>query len=134
VEAVAEVASIVLFSDQPDRTVGFYRAIGLELAGEDHGDGLVHSAAEVGSVHFAVFSASDGDNGTHGWRSSGSTFVGFYVESLNAAVEALRTLGSRVLEAHQVRPWGCRVVVEDPDGRAVEINQRNHCDDDVGAA
>jgi hypothetical protein len=40
---------------------------------------------------------------------------------------ALQRLGAPVLVEHQIRPWGCRMVVEDPDGRPVEINQQGHC-------
>ncbi|MGD0062645.1 MAG: hypothetical protein ABSB76_04285 [Streptosporangiaceae bacterium] len=39
----------------------------------------------------------------------------------------LADVSAPVLTAHEVMPWGCRVVAEDPDGRAVEINQRHHC-------
>jgi catechol 2,3-dioxygenase-like lactoylglutathione lyase family enzyme len=124
---MTEIASIVLFSDEPSRTIDFYRAIGVELQDEDHGDGLVHSAIDVGGVHFAVFSATDRIDRPTGWRSSGTTFVGFYVPSLESTMSALRELGMIVVVGHQARSWGCRIVVEDPDGRPVEINQHNHC-------
>jgi hypothetical protein len=32
-----------------------------------------------------------------------------------------------VLAEHEQMPWGCRVLLQDPDGRTVEINQRDHC-------
>lgn len=121
-----EVSSIVLFSAQPDRTIAFYRLVGIQFEEEDHGDGLVHAATDVGDVHVAVFAGADGQVAP-GWRVSGSTFVGFYVDSLDETVTALTRLGARVHVDHQAREWGCRVVVEDPDGRAVEINQRAHC-------
>jgi hypothetical protein len=35
--------------------------------------------------------------------------------------------GAPVLIGHQFKDWGCRAVVEDPDGRPIEINQRDHC-------
>jgi hypothetical protein len=31
------------------------------------------------------------------------------------------------MSGHERMDWGCRVVVQDPDGRAVELNQRGHC-------
>lgn len=123
---MAELCSIVLFSNQSDRTVAFYRSVGVAFEEEEHGDGLVHSAADVGDVHMAVFPTHDGP-AAPGWRAGGSTFVGFYVDSLDQTVAALRRLGFTILADHQVREWGCRAVVEDPDGRAVEINQRQHC-------
>jgi hypothetical protein len=53
-------------------------------------------------------------------------FPGFYVESQDRAVDALGRVGSRLLTEHEQMPWGCRVVA-DPDGRAIEVNQRRHC-------
>jgi lactoylglutathione lyase len=130
---MTEVASIVLFSHEAERTAAFYRALGIDFDREDHGDGLPHDAADLGDVHVAVFPAASAATGLAPVRGEpGTTFVGFYVPSLEQAMERLAALGSRVLEPHQVRDWGCRSVVEDPDGRAVEINQRQHCDPPPG--
>jgi predicted enzyme related to lactoylglutathione lyase len=49
------------------------------------------------------------------------------VTSLDATMMALEALGAELLLPHQEADWGCRFVVADPDGRAVEINQRDHC-------
>jgi hypothetical protein len=56
----------------------------------------------------------------------GSTFIGFWVNSLEVALAALEQIGARVLCEHQHRRCGYRIVFADPDGRAVEINQRDH--------
>ncbi|MGA3217051.1 MAG: hypothetical protein ABSD97_15335 [Acidimicrobiales bacterium] len=90
---MTEVASIVVFSEQPEETVSFYRALGVPLADEDHGDGLHHAAAELGGVHLAVFASSLGGT-PPSWRAGGSTFVGFWVSSLETAVAALLPLGA----------------------------------------
>lgn len=122
-----EVASVVLFSADAERTIAFYRALGVPLEAEDHGDGDRHAACDVGPVHLAVLSSAEGGPGAPRMRANGSTFTGFYVESLDAALSALSAVGATVLVDHQVREWGCRAVLEDPDGRAVEVNQRDHC-------
>ncbi len=125
---VLEVSSIVLFAGDAERTAAFYRALGIPLDDEDHGDGPVHRAADVGGVHFAVFQAA-GDPASRAptWRDAGSDFQGFFVASLENTVGALRAFGASILTEHEARPWGCRAIAEDPDGRAVEINQRSHC-------
>lgn len=123
---MAEMASLVLFAADPAATAAFYNALGVALEHEDHGEGPVHHAAELGPVHFAIYPAGQpGRAGEH--RSGGSSFAGFYVESLDEAASALAAAGAPVLAGHEVMPWGCRIIVQDPDGRAVEVNQRGHC-------
>ena len=123
---MTELASIVVFTEKGEEAVAFYRALGVALEDEDHGDGVVHAAGEVGDVHVAVLPAA-ASGASPGWRQGGSTFVGFWVSSLEATMTALEPLGVAVLLGHEECPWGCRVVVADPDGRAVEVNQRHHC-------
>jgi len=123
---MTEMASLVLYAASPQATAAFYRALGLELAEEDHGEGPVHFATELGPVHFAIYPAEEPGRAPER-RSGGSMFPGFYVQSMDRATEALAQIGAPVLTEHQQMSWGCRVVAEDPDGRPVEINQREHC-------
>ena len=127
---VTGVASVVLFSRRPDEVVAFYRALGVALEGEDHGDGVVHRAADVGGIHVAVLPANEADEGDGAdpaWRAAGTTFVGLWVDSLDETADALERAGAEFLRSHEQCEWGCRVVVRDPDGRAVEVNQTGHC-------
>ena len=117
----------MLFSRRPDEVVAFYRALGVALEGEDHGDRVVHHAADVGGIHVAVLPANEGDGADPAWRAAGTTFVGVWVDSLDGTVAALERAGADLLRSHEQCEWGCRVVVRDPDGRAVEVNQTGHC-------
>lgn len=117
---------MVLFAHDVERTADFYRALGVPLEGEEHGDAMEHLAADLDGVHVAILPA-DAASEAPDWRSSGSTFVGFWVSSLEAATDAVARSGARIVQPHQQREWGCRVVAIDPDGRAVEINQADHC-------
>jgi predicted enzyme related to lactoylglutathione lyase len=119
------MASIVLFAEDPERTASFYRALGVVLKPEDH-DEFLHLAGDVNGVHFAVYRGATSGRDV-AWREAGNTFVGFWVESLEATRDAVMELGSEVLQEHQCREWGCRTVVTDPDGRTIELNQRDHC-------
>ena len=120
------IASAVFFSGQLERCTAFYKALGVPLQDEDHGDGFVHAAADLDGVHVAVFPAADSGRGP-AHRTAGSVFLGFWVPSLDAALEALEPLGLKMVLEHQVCEWGCRVVVDDPDGRTIELNQKGHC-------
>lgn len=124
-----QVASLVLYAADLGRTEGFYRALGLDLRQERHGDGPLHSVTRLGGdVHFAIHQADrDEPSANPAWRQAGSSFPGVWVEDLDASTEAVRGDDHPVLLDHESRSWGCRAVVEDPDGRAVELNQRGHC-------
>jgi catechol 2,3-dioxygenase-like lactoylglutathione lyase family enzyme len=124
-----EVASAVLFAADVNRCAEFYRAAGIELVDERHEDGPVHYAAELGTIHFAIYQAT-GPTVAVAHRQPGETFIGFYVESLDRVVASLAALGVRSLGGHEQMSWGCRQLFRDPDERTVEINDRNHCPSD----
>ena len=124
---MTELSSLVLFTGDIEQARAFYRAVGLALDDEDHGDGPVHYATDISGVHFALFEAGPGSGRAPQWRDTGSSFPGFYVASLDGTVATLTAQGATVLAAHEARDWGCRAVIEDPDGRPIEINQRGHC-------
>lgn len=123
---MTEIGSLVLFAADPERAAAFYQAIGLDLDHEAHEDGPAHHAVEIGTIHFAIYPA-DSTGRAPARRGAGSSFAGFYVDSLDATAAALAGLSTPVMTDHEQMPWGCRMVVEDPDGRPVEINQRQHC-------
>jgi lactoylglutathione lyase len=121
-----EVGALVLYAGDMQRTAEFYRTLGIPLEKEEHDEGPVHFAAELGSVHYAIYPArSTGPK--HARYSVGDVFHGFFVDSLDTVKGRLKTHGATVLSDHEVMPWGCRIVAQDPDGRAVEVNQRGHC-------
>jgi lactoylglutathione lyase len=123
---MAEIAALVLYAADLSATGEFYRAIGLDLEEELHEEGPVHLAVELGPVHFAIYEAA-GPGQAPERRSAGDTFPGFYVDSLDDVMIALRRIGAPIIRPHEDMPWGCRIVAKDPDGRAVEVNQKDHC-------
>jgi predicted enzyme related to lactoylglutathione lyase len=123
---MTEVASIALFTEHLRQTIDFYRVLGVELEDEDHGDGEVHAAGDVGGVHVAVIAGHPGGR-SPAHRQSGATFVGWWVASLDDTLAALAGLGVDCIRGHEQMGWGCRGIVVDPDGQAVEVNQAGHC-------
>jgi lactoylglutathione lyase len=129
---VTEFGALVVYAADAAKTAAFYRAVGVGLAEEDHGEGPVHFAADLAGVHFAVYPAHEiGRAPARG--AAGASFPGFYVTSLDRVTAALAGLGAPVLQAHQQMSWGCRILAEDPDGRPVEVNERGHCPDSLAA-
>lgn len=121
--AVRGAGAIVMSTGRPDEMLDFYRALGVPLQMEHHGDGVLHWAADIGDLHVAVFPVF-GEGDAPGYRQAGNTFVGFVVDSVDAAVAAVFDLGAAVIQQPTEMPWGRRAVVVDPDGRPVEIFER----------
>jgi predicted enzyme related to lactoylglutathione lyase len=120
------MTSLILYAADPEAAAAFYRAIELGLEEQADRDGIPCLATDLGSVHFVIYPAEVLDRaGERG--SAGSFCLGFDVESLDRAVEALAWLEAQILTGHEQTPWGCRIVAEDPDGRAVELSQCGHC-------
>jgi lactoylglutathione lyase len=49
---------------------------------------------------------------------------GFQIESLTAVVEALQTQAVVIITPPQESAWGRRCVIQDPDGRDVELSEK----------
>jgi catechol 2,3-dioxygenase-like lactoylglutathione lyase family enzyme len=118
------LASLVLFSSRVQRTAAFYRALGLDLVGENGGE---QYGAEVGGIRVAVLDAETAVAHAGAWREAGTTFPGFWVDSLDGVLTDLARAGTPLLLAHDPGLRACRAVVKDPDGRTVELSQRDHC-------
>ena len=118
----SSLGALVLYASDVDETVAFYRLLGLDLQVDDHGidAGPVHYACDLDGCHFAIFPA-DEPGRAPGRAEGGATFVGLAVESVEAAVASARVFGATVLQQPESYPWGLRAVVEDPDGRPVEV-------------
>jgi predicted enzyme related to lactoylglutathione lyase len=119
---VKELGALILFTGEIERTVAFYREIGIPLEEEQHEDTPVHYACELGGVHMAIHEV--GPDRAPRWRSGGSEYFGFAVASLDEAVAAARRTGARIKQEPEEFPWGPRALVEDPDGRIVELFER----------
>lgn len=98
--------------------LAFYGAVGLELRPEQHGHGPLHYAADVDGVVVEIYPRV-GDPG----GGAGATMVGLRVDSVDSVVDALRTLGAKIVSEPKVGSWGRRAVVADPDGRPVELTE-----------
>jgi lactoylglutathione lyase len=118
---VVEVGALILVAADARTTAAFYQAVGsIELLPEQHDDDPVHFVAELGGCHFAIFDAREPGTAPRPGM-AGETMAGFRVTSVEEAVEAARGLGARVIQEPDDYPWGRRALLEDPDGRRVEV-------------
>lgn len=109
---------IVVRSLDPARTVAFYELLGIPLQQEQHGSGPVHWAIDLDGLVLEVYPAKTEKEVDQ------TTRLGFEVEEIAAILSRLRSFGIKVLSELKPSQWGLRAVVQDPDGRSVELVQQ----------
>jgi predicted enzyme related to lactoylglutathione lyase len=108
---------LVLRSPDIERARSFYSALGLQFESHRHASGPKHLSASLhGGGVLEIYPAPDGIK-SQGIR------LGFRVESVDLAVEALVRGGGSIESAVHESEWGRRAVVADPDGNKVELSQ-----------
>jgi hypothetical protein len=109
---------LVLRTKQLERLRAFYRSLGVSFAAERHGHGPLHYAGNLGGVVLELYPLPQ-----DGTSEDGQTRLGFSVFNLAPTLQTLEGLGTVVISAARETEWGLRAVVQDPDGRAVELYQ-----------
>ena len=117
-----QIDAVVLHVADMQRSTEFYAMLGIELDCEKHGDGPVHYTTKLGGVHFGLYEAqAEGQASIR--PTAGASMLGFQVADIDALATALLDAGVEVHTPIQNRSWGRRMIVLDPDGRCVELNQ-----------
>jgi lactoylglutathione lyase len=99
----------------------FYEALGLSFVEEQHGSGPVHLSCEHGGTVMELYPGKPGQAPER--LNAGATMLGFSVESVDSTLERLRVINVTVVTPPKDSPWGKRMVVLDPDGRAIEVSE-----------
>jgi lactoylglutathione lyase len=115
------VNAYIVWTPDVARAAAFYRALGVALVDEQHDDGPVHAAADVAGVHVAIYPVDGAHARAPGYRTAGGAMLGVEVPSLAVVLAAVGD--APILRGPEEMPWGRRVVLADPDGRAVEVTE-----------
>ncbi len=115
------IGSIVFRAADLDASLAFYQALGLEFVQERHGTGPTHYSCEMGATVIEIYPGKPGVALDR--KIAGSVTVGFQVAHIDAVVDVLQARGFAILSAPKDGDWGWRAVVQDPDGRAIELSQ-----------
>jgi lactoylglutathione lyase len=117
--AETQLSLLVLKTKEMLQLVAFYQALGIAFAEEKHGKGPTHFAAVMGEFVFEIYPLQ-GDQPD----SVDSTRLGFRVANLELILNQLQERGVPILSPMRTTAWGQNAVVSDPDGRAVDLFQR----------
>jgi lactoylglutathione lyase len=111
---------VVLKTTQPENLVAFYEQIGFKFSNHRHGNGPLHYAAELPGFAFEIYPFPDGIH-----VSDNTTRLGFTVADMEITLEQLKSTGMSIKKEPMITEWGYQALVEDPDGRKVEIKEEN---------
>ena len=113
---------IVLKTNQLENLVAFYEQLGFQFSNHRHGNGPLHFAAELSNFVFEIYPLPADIN-----TPDNTTRLGFTIPDLETTLEKLKEHGNsiRIKKEPMVTAWGYQALVEDPDGRKVELREEN---------
>jgi predicted enzyme related to lactoylglutathione lyase len=116
--ATKHIDALIFSTAKAIEMTTFYKAIGMPLKDETHGDGPLHYACDLGGAHVAIYDSSESS-----LIPLGDSMIGFHVDSLEETLEKAKVAGAKVVVEPQEVHWGRRAVIEDPDGHLIEFNE-----------
>jgi len=106
---------LVLKSANIEALREFYEGLGLVFTAEKHGRGPAHFSATIGTALLELYPLDDEAS------PSASSRLGFSVADVDATVAAIESVGARVISKARETRRGYLALVEDPDGRTIEL-------------
>jgi predicted enzyme related to lactoylglutathione lyase len=110
---------LVLRAADPTRTRRFYETLGLSFAVEQHETGALHYSCALGETVLEIYPGHEARAPEA--NSGGATMLGLSVKDVDAACAAATTGGAKIRRVPTGSGAGRRAVLEDPDGRVVEL-------------
>ena len=107
---------IVLKTDKMQAQFDFYSALGLQFEYHRHGNGPHHYASIGMQPVVEIYPLPGGFS-----QPDNTTRLGFTVEHLDELIQRLEERGIKIVSVPAKTQWGYSAVVEDPDGRKIEL-------------
>lgn len=107
---------LVLRSPNPALLMQFYSTLGLDFDYHQHGKGPMHYAAQLGEMVLEIYPLAKGQN-----AADLHLRLGLEVADFEQVLERLTQQNVRILQVPHQTEFGYLSIVEDPDGRKVEI-------------
>jgi len=106
---------IVIRSKNIEKSLEFYKAIGLSFIKEKHGSGPEHYSSTINNLVFEIYPIIDNNKGNNNIR------IGFNISSLDDVVNLLSKKGFEIVSEAKNSCWGRRAVMKDYDNYTVEL-------------
>ena len=110
---------IVIRTNKPEELTAFYTVLGLQFDYHKHGNSPYHYSAKIDEAIFEIYpllkSQSEPDK---------TLRLGFSVVDFDAVIQALKSQHVKFISEPEDTDFGCLAIVEDLDGRKVEVYRR----------
>lgn len=110
---------VVVRTQDLEVLVRFYERLGLDFQQHRHGEGPRHYACELHGAVFEIYPL-----GKKQTSADTAVRLGFNLPAIDQKVAVVAETGGVVVREPSDSPWGYRAVVEDPDGRRIELVER----------
>lgn len=110
---------IMFRTSQIEQVKDFYKGIGLILNEEQHGNGPIHYSYVQDQLVIEIYPGTEAKPPS--WKDAGALMLGFYVENINKIIQSIDKLKGKVISNPSETIRGVRAVIEDPDGRRIEL-------------
>lgn len=110
---------LVIRAKEPEGTMQFYKQLGLDFEYHQHANGPFHYSSYIGETVFEIYPLLKNQA-----SADRSLRLGFEVKELNRLIIDLIKAGTKVVQDAEDSEWGYRAIVQDPDGRKVELCDR----------
>ena len=112
---------LVIKTNQIEKQKTFYETLGLIFQKEKHGKGPKHFSSEIKkqNIVFEIYPLPK-----YQTIPDTTTRLGFRVDDLEKTLQTIIELGGKVKNEIRKTSWGTLAVVEDFDGRSVEVYQK----------
>lgn len=107
---------VVLYTSRPELLKVQYELLGLRFVYHRHGKGPYHYAAEVDQLVLEIYPLKGSEE-----KSEVSLRLGFSINNLEEIILLVRDSDWVIVSELKNTPWGKIAVIQDMDGRKVEL-------------
>jgi lactoylglutathione lyase len=111
-----ELKLIVVRTPDPAKLANFYAVFGLSFQHHRHGNGPWHYSAQIQQTVFEIYPLSKTQS-----SADENLRLGFSINDFDHTVDLMRTANTRFVTDPMETEWGIMAVIEDPDGRKIEL-------------
>ncbi|WP_299678812.1 hypothetical protein [uncultured Dokdonia sp.] len=110
---------LVIRTQNPEALKSQYELLGMNFEYHKHEKGPYHYACETNGFVFEIYPFTKSMK-----EADASLRLGFDIKNLFQTIEILKNTNWQILSEVQETPWGPKAIVQDLDGRKVEL--KNH--------